>query len=465
MTLQDRAALDRPHQRQARRRRAGQLAHACRRDRQPRARARRGAGARARRRAGARQLRGAAGRSRASTPSTSPCPTRCTTSGRCRRIAAGKHVLCEKPYSRSPGDVQEAFAAAEAAGVVLAEAFMWRHHPQALRLDRAGRRRRDRRAALVRAAFSFPLDDPRDVRLLEELAGGGLMDVGCYCISAARMLAGEPASVTAQQLLTPSGVDRRLVATLAHEGDVLTHFDCALDLPDRSELEAVGSEGSPARERSLAQHRDGHRARGRRRRPRALRDPGRPTRTRCELDDLAGAVAGEHPPRLGLADALGQARTIDAVLRAAAERPARRRDRFVGERAAKRTRAELAPQQLVVEAAQRGRSSSERRSGRRPRRRPPADAGARAAAPRARGSPPPRARARAPSAEGASAGARAGRVSASRASRSSERAADAHARGERRRRARRCDRSRTSRCATCERDGERDARPRPPRRP
>ena len=120
---------------------------------------------------------------------------------------------------------------------------MWRHHPQALRLAAlvAGGAIGDLR--MVRAAFSFPLSDPRDVRLLEDVAGGGVMDVGCYCISAARMLAGEPVSVTAQQVLTPAGVDRRLVATLAHEDDVLTHFDCALDLPDRSELEAIGSDG------------------------------------------------------------------------------------------------------------------------------------------------------------------------------------------------------------------------------
>ncbi|MDP9256710.1 MAG: Gfo/Idh/MocA family oxidoreductase, partial [Actinomycetota bacterium] len=215
-----------------------------------------------------------------------------------RAIAAGKHVLCEKPYSRSPDDVREAFAAADAAGVMLAEAFMWRHHPQALKLAElvAGGAIGDLR--LVRAAFSFPLTDPRDVRLLEELAGGGLMDVGCYCISAARMLAGDPVSVTAQQLLAPSGVDRRLAATLAHEGDVLSHFDCALDLPDRSELEALGSQGvlrvsdpwhSIATGIELIA--EGRVA------ERFEIPPANPYG--CELDDLAGAVAGEHAPRLG----------------------------------------------------------------------------------------------------------------------------------------------------------------------
>ena len=231
-------------------------------------------------------------------------------------IAAGKHVLCEKPYSRSAAEVQTAFDAAAAAGVVLAEAFMWRHHPQALTLAELVSGGSIGRLRLVRAAFSFLLDDPRDVRLLEELDGGGLMDVGCYCVSALRMLAGDPVSVTAQQLKAPSGVDRRLVATLAHDGDVLSHFDCALDLADRSDLEVVGSEGvlrvnDPwhSRQTGIAltrsdgqdEHFDIPAA-----------DP-----YGCELDDLAGAVAGEHAPRLGVADALGQARTIHALYAAA----------------------------------------------------------------------------------------------------------------------------------------------------
>jgi xylose dehydrogenase (NAD/NADP) len=234
-----------------------------------------------------------------------------------RAIAAGKHVLCEKPYSRSADAVREAFAAADAAGVLLAEALMWRHHPQALRLAALVAEGAIGELRMVRAAFSFVLSDPRDLRLLEGVAGGGLMDVGCYCISAARMLAGDPLSVTAQQLVTASGVDRRLTATMAHAGDVLTQFDCALDLPERSELEAIGSRGalrvsdpwhSVATGIELAVED----------RPVEQFEVPRANPYGCELDDFAGAIAGEHAPRLGLADALGQARAIDAVLTAAA---------------------------------------------------------------------------------------------------------------------------------------------------
>jgi D-xylose 1-dehydrogenase (NADP+, D-xylono-1,5-lactone-forming) len=232
-----------------------------------------------------------------------------------RALEAGKHVLCEKPLSRHPEDVDRAFDAAERAGRVLAEGFMWRHHPQAARLvdvlPRIGELR------MVRAAFSFPLADPDDVRLSGELDGGALMDVGCYCVSGSRLVAGEPLEVSATQVEGGKGVDVRLAATLRFPGDVLGHFDCALDLATRDELEVVGSEGSlflddpwhsrapvievrgpdGAVERVQAESEDPY---------------------ACELRDLAAAMAGERRPLLGRDDALGQARTIAALYESAA---------------------------------------------------------------------------------------------------------------------------------------------------
>ena len=92
-----------------------------------------------------------------------------------RALHAGRHVLCEKPLSRRPDDVERAFDAAERRGLVLAEAFMWRHHAQAHRLvellEEIGEPR------LVRASFSFLLERADDVRLQTALDGGALMDV------------------------------------------------------------------------------------------------------------------------------------------------------------------------------------------------------------------------------------------------------------------------------------------------
>jgi D-xylose 1-dehydrogenase (NADP+, D-xylono-1,5-lactone-forming) len=227
-----------------------------------------------------------------------------------RALDAGRHVLCEKPLSRHPDDVTRAFDAAERGGLVLAEGFMWRHHPQAQRLlellEQIGELR------LIRASFSFLLEGGGDVRLQEALEGGALMDVGCYCLSAARLIAGEPLAVSAQEVRGRDGVDIRLTALLRFGGDVLATIDCGLDLAARDELEVTGTTGvlwldDPWHARSPAIE---------------LRRAGGPVERiaiegsnpyACELEDFAAAVAGERAPRFGRADAVAQARAIAAV--------------------------------------------------------------------------------------------------------------------------------------------------------
>ena len=231
-----------------------------------------------------------------------------------RALEAGKHVLCEKPMARSVEQVERAFDAAESAGRVLAEAFMWRHHPQARRLAELVPRVGELR--LVRAAFSFPLADEGDVRLSAALEGGALMDVGCYCVSGLRLIAGEPVQVSGEQVTGGDGVDVRFAATLRFGGDLLGHFDCGIDMTDRAELEVVGSEGSlvladpwHSREPVI----EVRAADGSVEEVRAESD----NPYACELRDLAAAVAGEREPLLGRADAVGQARTIEALYESA----------------------------------------------------------------------------------------------------------------------------------------------------
>jgi D-xylose 1-dehydrogenase (NADP+, D-xylono-1,5-lactone-forming) len=231
-----------------------------------------------------------------------------------RALEAGKHVLCEKPLAGSPEPVERAFDAAESAGRVLAEAFMWRHHPQAKLLvellPRVGRLR------LVRTAFSFPLESANDIRLSHELGGGSLMDVGCYCVSGVRVVAGEPVEVMGREVVGGAGVDVRFTGTLRFSHDVLGHFDCGLDMPGRHELEVVGSDGSlfvgdpwHSREPVIEiRNADGSIER-------VEAEPDDPYA--CELRDFAAAVAGEREPLLGRADAVGQARTIAALYESA----------------------------------------------------------------------------------------------------------------------------------------------------
>jgi predicted dehydrogenase len=235
-----------------------------------------------------------------------------------RALAAGKHVLCEKPMDRRPEQVARAFDLAERSGLVLGEAFMWRHSPQTARLRALLDEGAIGAVRLVRACFSFMLASHVDVRLDPALDGGALMDVGCYCVSGARFVAGgEPLSVVAEVVTGPTGVDTRLTGLLRFDRDLLAIVDCGLDVTARGELEVVGAVGRIVvpdpwhciTPRIVVE-------RGYEREVIAL-DPA--DSYRLELEDCSAAIRGERAPLLGRADALGQARTIDALYRAAAE--------------------------------------------------------------------------------------------------------------------------------------------------
>jgi xylose dehydrogenase (NAD/NADP) len=238
-----------------------------------------------------------------------------------RALEAGKHVLCEKPFSRHPEDVERAFDVAEREGRVLAEAFMWRHHPQVARARQLldGGAIGDLR--MLRAHFAFKAVDPDDIRLQAELDGGGLMDVGSYCVSGCRALAGaEPERAWAELIPGGHGVDVALAATLRFPGDVLAHFDCGLSYPGGSLLAACGSEGSF----TLSDPWHGNDAvielRGADGSVERI-DAGPANSYALELADFEAAVRGERPPLLSRDDALAQARTI-AALYTSAERNA-----------------------------------------------------------------------------------------------------------------------------------------------
>jgi xylose dehydrogenase (NAD/NADP) len=232
-----------------------------------------------------------------------------------RALRAGKHVLCEKPLGRRVADVEAAFNVAEREGRLLMEAFMYRHNPQTHRVRTLVAAGAVGRLRLVRAAFSFATQDATNVRLSRALDGGGLMDVGCYCVSGARLLAGEPERVSAEQTLGGDGVDVAFVGTLRFPDDVIAHFDAGLALDTRDELEVVGDEGSlflddpwHCRTPVIEHRRDGA----------VERIELEPINSyRLEAENMSAAIRGEQPPLLGREDAVGQARTIEALYEAA----------------------------------------------------------------------------------------------------------------------------------------------------
>ena len=235
-----------------------------------------------------------------------------------RAVEAGKHVLCEKPMSRHPAEVEEAFDAAERADRLLTEAFMYRHNPQTARVVELIREGAIGELRLVRSAFSYSLYDPQNIRLRTDVEGGSLMDVGCYCVSGSRLLAGEPETVYGQAYVGPTGTDWVFTGAMTFRDDVLAQFDCGTCLPERDELEAVGSEGSlflddpwHCRTPVIELRREGE----------VERVELSPVDSyRLELENLTDAIRGEAPLLLGRDDAVGQARALEALHRAAQSR-------------------------------------------------------------------------------------------------------------------------------------------------
>jgi D-xylose 1-dehydrogenase (NADP+, D-xylono-1,5-lactone-forming) len=232
-----------------------------------------------------------------------------------RALEAGKHVLSEKPLTRDPREAERAFDAAERAGRILMEGFMYRHHPQTKRLVQLVRDGEIGELRLVRSHFSFTLDRPRDVRWERDLGGGSLLDLGCYCTNLMRTLAGEPERVYAEQITAPSGVDVRFAATLRFAAGALGHFDCAFDLPRRIGFEAVGSDGSATMLQPFAE--DEVTLEVRRGDELVSSETETANRYGLEVDNFARAIAGEEPPLLDRSDSVAQARALDALLRSA----------------------------------------------------------------------------------------------------------------------------------------------------
>jgi xylose dehydrogenase (NAD/NADP) len=154
---------------------------------------------------------------------------------------AGKHVLCEKPLGVSRAEAETMFTAAREHEVWLMEAFMYRFHPRTLRLAEIVAAGEIGTPTLVRASFGFAVVDPGNVRLSAALAGGALMDVGCYPVNAARMLAGPVRAATATARW--QDVDVTLAGVLDHTGGALSLVSCSLVSGRHNELEVVGSEG------------------------------------------------------------------------------------------------------------------------------------------------------------------------------------------------------------------------------
>ena len=234
---------------------------------------------------------------------------------------AGKHVLCEKPLANTVEEVDAMTEAAEKAGIVLMEAFMYRHHPQTIRVKELVESGAIGKLQLIRGSFTFSISDEGDVRLNASLGGGSIWDVGCYPISYARLIAGvEPIEVFGWQTKGQgSGVDETFIGEMRFPNNVYAQFDSGFRTPQRTHIELVGDKGSitlkkpftPWLNEEIILINDNEK--------KIITVPGQDLYL-GEVENMADAILDGVPPRMSLADSRNNVATIWALLQSARTR-------------------------------------------------------------------------------------------------------------------------------------------------
>ena len=164
-----------------------------------------------------------------------------------RALKAGKHVLCEKPFSSNAQQAEEMARVARETGLILSEAFAYRYHPLIARVKEILLGGEIGQVRHIDAQFCFLLPSPGNIRFNYDLAGGALMDTGCYPVSLIRyLMQAEPTVERAEARLLKPQIDRRMTADLSFADGRTAHLACDMLYPGlfRSRLKVEGSEGS-----------------------------------------------------------------------------------------------------------------------------------------------------------------------------------------------------------------------------
>jgi D-xylose 1-dehydrogenase (NADP+, D-xylono-1,5-lactone-forming) len=235
-----------------------------------------------------------------------------------RAAETGKHVLCEKPIALEADDVRRVAEAAERCGVVITEAFMYRHHPLVARAAALARAGVLGRVVGVTGVFSYVLDRPAtDTRRVPSLGGGSLWDVGCYPVSFARTVLGQrPVRVQGMASWNADGIDMSFCGHLEFEDGVVAQVRSSFESPFHTEMCVIGTEGvlhiprpfKPLEHETLELRRGNE--------VEHIEVDGPPL-YQGEVDDVADAARTGRAPLVTLQDSLENTQTLVALLEAA----------------------------------------------------------------------------------------------------------------------------------------------------
>jgi D-xylose 1-dehydrogenase (NADP+, D-xylono-1,5-lactone-forming) len=235
-------------------------------------------------------------------------------------LRAGKHVLCEKPLAMNARDAEEMVRVAESSGRLLAEAFMYRHHPQIARAREIARSGAIGELMAVEASFRFPLGNPDDVRMNAEWGGGSLLDVGCYCVSASRLFLGDsPVAMKAIAAIHPvKKVDTSVQGVIDFGAGRYAIISCGFDSGVHQKVVLCGTAGTMELNQPFKSWAGATRIVVRSGEREESFEFPKVNTFALEVDDLARAILDGGAPLVGAGDALVNMRILDRLAAAAA---------------------------------------------------------------------------------------------------------------------------------------------------
>jgi predicted dehydrogenase len=213
-----------------------------------------------------------------------------------RALAAGKHVLCEKPIGMNAKEAAEMAAAAERAGKHLMEAFMYRFHPRTRRFVEALAD-----PEYVHASFGFTLKDESNYRFRASLGGGALLDVGCYGVSVMRWILGEPTHVYARSNMA-KGVDMTTFAMFEFEGGQTASVWASIDSAEVQWVTVVVRDGVLRLEQPFTSREEAD-------------------SYQLMVESFADSVLDDWPVAIPLSESIANMKVLDRIREAAASSP------------------------------------------------------------------------------------------------------------------------------------------------
>jgi xylose dehydrogenase (NAD/NADP) len=230
-----------------------------------------------------------------------------------KAMQMGKHVLCEKPISTSIRDMDSIIDTSNKTGMVITEAFMYRHHPQTILIKQMIDNGKIGKLQLIRGSFCYTNTRSADPRFDPDLGGGSMWDVGCYPINYARYITGKEAvEVYCHQVVGPTGIDLLCAGQLLFSNGIIAQFECSFISPFKAYMEFTGDKGriivqdpyKPGIKTKLIYEIDGKLT--------TINIKGEKL-YQGEVEDIEDAILNGTPPRISLEDSKGNIAVIEAL--------------------------------------------------------------------------------------------------------------------------------------------------------